>query len=140
MSPLWVNVSSTVSLVVPGISETIARSSPRRALSRVDLPALGAPSMAVAIPFLSAFPYLKESINLDTFVFKRFSMAVSCSREANSTSSSLKSNSSSIREAKWTNSSRNEVISFEKPPLSCFRATSCIDLFSAWIRSATASA
>ena len=42
--------SSTVSLVVPGISVTMARSYPASAFNREDLPALGRPTMAQGIP------------------------------------------------------------------------------------------
>ena len=54
--------SSTVSLVVPAMSETIARSSLRSALSKVDFPTLGSPTIATGIPFLITFPTAKESI------------------------------------------------------------------------------
>lgn len=54
--PLTLIVSSIVSRVVPRISLTKARSSPTKALSSVDLPALVSPTMATGIPRLSAFP------------------------------------------------------------------------------------
>ena len=42
--------SSRISLVVPSISVTIARSSPTRKLRREDLPAFGLPRITVLIP------------------------------------------------------------------------------------------
>ncbi len=45
-----------VSLVVPAISLTIARSSFKSAFNKVDLPALGAPSKATETPCLIALP------------------------------------------------------------------------------------
>ena len=140
VSPPKLKVSSTVSRVVPAIALTIALSSPRSAFNKVDLPAFGAPSMAVAIPFLMAFPYLKLSMSALTFWRRPWSIFSNWSRDANSTSSSLKSNSNSIIDAKCTKSSRKSVISFERPPFNWRKATSCIVLFSAWMRSATASA
>ena len=55
--PDMVMVSSIASLVVPGIADTIARSSFNKALSREDLPALGFPTMATGTPFLMTLPY-----------------------------------------------------------------------------------
>ena len=42
--------SSTVSRVVPGMSVTMARSKPASALSRLDFPTFGRPTMAAATP------------------------------------------------------------------------------------------
>ena len=47
-SPRWSTVS-IASRVVPGTSETITRSSPSKALSRLDLPTFGRPRMATRI-------------------------------------------------------------------------------------------
>ena len=54
--------SSIVSLVVPAISDTMARSSFKSALRSVDLPTLGSPTIATGIPFLITLPTAKESI------------------------------------------------------------------------------
>lgn len=54
--PPMVIVSSTVSRVVPAMSETMARSSPVRAFRRVLLPALTAPTMATGTPLRRALP------------------------------------------------------------------------------------
>ena len=54
--PLIINDSSMVSLVVPGISETIALSSLMMLLSKVDFPAFGLPTITTGTPFLIAFP------------------------------------------------------------------------------------
>ena len=56
VTPAMLTVSSMVSRVVPAMSETMARSSPSRALSRVLLPVLTAPTIATGMPFLIALP------------------------------------------------------------------------------------
>ena len=61
--PSIIRVSSIKSLVVPGIFETIAFSSLKRAFSKEDFPALGFPAIATEIPFFNTFPDLKESIS-----------------------------------------------------------------------------
>src|ERR1022692_3317313 len=48
--PWWITAWSTESRVVPATGDTMARSSPVRALSRVDLPTFGRPMMATLIP------------------------------------------------------------------------------------------
>ncbi|MNT80366.1 hypothetical protein D3C72_2198120 [compost metagenome] len=60
--PPITNSSSMVSRVVPAMSETMARSSFKRAFSKVDLPTFGSPTMATGIPFLITFPTANESI------------------------------------------------------------------------------
>ena len=105
-----------VSLVVPAISETMALSSFKRALSKVDFPALGFPIMATATPLFMAFPYWKLSIkdlSLNSILFKSWVRAV---LSANSTSYSAKSSSSSTNEAKFNKSFLRIDISFEIPP------------------------
>ena len=49
------------------MSETMALSSCRIVLSRVDLPALVCPTIATGIPFLIAFPKEKELINWEVY-------------------------------------------------------------------------
>ena len=61
--PSKVISSSIVSRVVPGISETMARSSLSSALSKVDLPAFGRPAITVFTPVLITLPSLKDSIS-----------------------------------------------------------------------------
>ena len=48
--PLKITVSSMTSLVVPGISVTMARSSLKRAFIREDFPTLVLPAKAVETP------------------------------------------------------------------------------------------
>ena len=93
-------VSSIVSRVVPAISETIARSSFNNVFNKVDFPALGLPTIAVFTPFLIAFPNLKDKANLVTKSDTVLTKVTNSVRSANSTSSSAKSNSNSISEAK----------------------------------------
>ncbi len=58
--PFSIISSSIASLVVPGISETIALSSFNIAFNNVDFPTLGSPAIAIGIPFLSTLPTEKE--------------------------------------------------------------------------------
>ena len=58
--PSDVVVSSMTSRVVPWMSLTIALSSFSRTFSRVDFPAFVSPMIATGMPFLIAFPTLKE--------------------------------------------------------------------------------
>ena len=117
--PSITNSSSMVSRVVPAISETMARSSFNKAFNKVDFPTLGSPTMAIGIPFLITFPTAKESINR----FKTNSIRVNNSSKAflsaNATSSSAKSSSNSISEAKFKSSSRSFEISLLNPPRIC---------------------
>ena len=57
-----------VSRVVPAISDTIARSSFSKALSKVDLPALGFPTIATGTPFFKTFPTENDWISDDNVV------------------------------------------------------------------------
>ena len=54
--PLYVIISSIVSLVVPLMSDTMALSSFNIVFNKVDLPALGCPTIDIGIPCLIAFP------------------------------------------------------------------------------------
>ena len=115
--PSKTSVSSIVSRVVPCISLTIARCSPKRALSRVDLPTLGAPMIATGIPLRMAFPVRKEAKRDCNFCAISSAKERSSERSANSNSSwSAKSNSNSIREVKCNNRSRSVDSSFETAP------------------------
>ncbi len=49
-------VPSTMSRVVPGTGETIARSRPSSAFNRLDLPAFGGPTRATVIPSWTTRP------------------------------------------------------------------------------------
>ena len=113
VTPWMLIVSSIRSRVVPAISDTSARSSLSRALSSVDLPTFGLPTMATGTPFFRMLPNRKESLS----ELIRCSISVSIAdkrvRSANSTSSSLKSNSSSSREVNSSNCWRRSVNSFE---------------------------
>ncbi len=92
--------SSKLSRVVPAISETIARSSFNKAFSKVDFPALGLPTITVATPFLIAFPARKLATKGRIASNNWFTKSSKSFRSANSTSSSPKSNSNSIKDAK----------------------------------------
>ncbi|MPN16549.1 hypothetical protein SDC9_163894 [bioreactor metagenome] len=60
--PIFIN-SSTVSLVVPGISVTMARSSSKRKFNSELLPTLGLPKITVEIPSRIILPLSAESIS-----------------------------------------------------------------------------
>ena len=139
--PPMTKVSSIVSRVVPWMSLTIARSSPNRALSRVDLPTLGAPIMATGIPCLMALPVLNEATRRPILVSISCASSFSWLRSANSNSSwSAKSSSSSMSEVIVSNRSLNIANSLDIPPLNWLSAKSFSALVCAAIRSATASA
>ena len=78
-TPLIVICSSNVSLVVPGISVTIALSLLDKVLSKEDLPALGFPKISVLIPSFKICPELKELIKLSTVVINELTFSLNCS-------------------------------------------------------------
>ena len=133
-------LSSIVSRVVPGISDTMALYSIRRAFNNVDLPEFGFPTIATGMPFFSALPSRNDCASLSASSFTLIIIVFSFSLSANSTSSSPKSSSSYIREAKLSNSNLNLLISAEKPPLIWFKAILWEELVFDAIISATASA
>ena len=85
----------------------MARSSFKRAFNNVDFPTLGSPTIATGIPFLTAFPVLKESTNDAIVSFISTHNATKVVLSANSTSSSLKSSSNSISDENFNSFSRN---------------------------------
>ena len=139
-TPPITQVSSTVSRVVPGTSETMARSSCSSAFSNVLFPLFGAPTMATGTPLRIAFPTRNESARAVQREIASSSSAASLSRSANSTSSSLKSSSSSISDVSSSSSARIFPSSSEYPPRSWFIATRCCTSEPDAITSATASA
>lgn len=58
-----------VSLVVPGISVTIALDSLSKTFINEDFPTLGLPTMEMAIPSLSILPVSAESIRISISSF-----------------------------------------------------------------------
>ena len=138
--PCRLIVSSMTSRVVPSISETIARSSRRRAFSKVLFPTFVFPTIATGIPFLSTLPKEKESHKREIKVSIPTAMERSSERSANSTSSSEKSSSNSSNEVTRKSSIRNFINSSEKPPRIWFSAILWAADEDEAIRSATASA
>ena len=106
ITPSMIKRSSIVSLVVPGIAETMALSSLSNALSNVDFPALGRPAITVETPSWMAFPNWKLSNNFFIEIKILLTKNERFVRSANSTSSSPKSNSNSIKLAKFNRSVR----------------------------------
>ena len=114
--PSILMTSSTVSLVVPGISLTIALSSFNRAFNNVDFPEFGFPMIATLIPFLITLPSLNESISEMVTLSTSSISSCNCLRSANSTSSWEKSNSSSMRAENRISLSLSSFNCCEKPP------------------------
>lgn len=133
-------VSSIMSRVVPCMGDTMARSSPIRRLRRVDFPAFVSPMMATGIPFLMALPTLNESARCFMCCLIWVANCFRLARLANSTSSSLKSSSSSIRVVKWRSCERRLLSLLLKLPFIWFSASLCMPAEVEAIRSATASA
>ena len=139
--PSMTTRSSIVSRVVPSISLTIARSSPTKALSNVDLPAFVGPTIATAIPFLMAFPARKDLTNRSKCWESCTLSADNSERSANSNSSwSAKSSSNSTRLVKCSSCSLSASNSVVIPPLRWLSAKSFSAFVSDAIKSATASA
>ena len=139
--PERLTVSSITSRVVPWISLTMAFSSPKSVLSRVDFPAFVSPMIATGVPFLMALPKLNERTKAVIFASICSAKAISSLRSANSNSSwSLKSSSSSMSEVMWRSWSRNWANSRLNPPLIWLSANRCCPAEVAAIKSATASA
>ena len=87
LMPSIVKESSILSLVVPGMSETIAFSSFNNLFSSEDFPALGFPAIATDIPFFKTFPDLNESIKFPSSKIILFVSFLNSFLSANSTSS-----------------------------------------------------
>ena len=66
LSPAMRMCSVSVSLVVPAISVTMARSSPARRFRREDFPAFGFPRITVEIPSFMTFPLSAFSIRFSS--------------------------------------------------------------------------
>ncbi len=106
----------------------------------MDLPALGRPMSTTGTPSFKANPVANDRRRAATRAAISSKSVRKAERSANSTSSSLKSNSSSTKEANSTRRARKAAISLETPPRNCRHAKPWEALFSAAIRSATASA
>ena len=141
VTPCKLIVSSITSRVVPWISLTMAFSSFSNAFSKVDFPAFVSPIIATGMPFLIAFPTLKEWASRAITCSIWVARLLSSSRLANSSSSwSLKSSSNSINEVKWSNWLRRLESSLLNPPRIWLMARRWVEADDEAIRSATASA
>ena len=132
--------SVSVSLVVPGISVTMARSSPSKLLKRLDLPTFGRPTTATLIPSRRSRPERNVRASRDKSAVspRSDSRILSCSSAGRS--SSTNSSEDSSRTIIFRRSSFAGWIIFEISPLSwrvawCTAASVC-----ASIRSRMASA
>ena len=134
-------VSSITSRVVPWISLTMAFSSFSNAFNKVDFPTFVSPIIATGIPFLMAFPTLKECANRAMTCSIWAASSFSSLRLANSNSSwSLKSSSNSINEVKCSNWLRSSASSLLNPPRIWLIAKRWLAEEEEAIKSATASA
>ena len=134
------SLSSMRSRVVPGVSETMARSSFSSAFSSVDLPALGLPAITVCTPLLTALPSAKPCTSGSMCASKSWSRALRAALSAKAMSSSAKSSSSSSMAAKWSSLARSAWMWAENWPRIWCMAMRWAAAESAAIRSATASA
>ena len=78
--------------MVPGISVTMALSWPDKALSRLDLPALGRPMMASTIPSRSNLPWRASSnrpVSCSRVLFRRWSTSLSARKSISSSGKSM---------------------------------------------------
>ena len=139
-TPSRVICSRTVSRVVPAMSVTMAISSPAKALSRLDLPTLGAPTRTTFMPSRKIAPCSA----LASTVFRRPCRAWSLPRASaasrKSMSSSGKSSVASTNIRRVIRSSTNSCMCRENAPLSERNAMRAADLLEASMRSATLSA
>ena len=138
--PRTFNNSSKTSRVVPGISETIARSVRKRAFNKLDFPTLGHPIIATRAPSRMILP--------SSNVLSNWSRWPCISRSAPSNSlvsikvmsSSTKSIPASRRARWWINWSRMRSTSLDKVPRNWACAALRLLVVVAWIVSRTASA
>ena len=96
-TPPTLAYSSMESRVVPGISVTIARSSCNKALSKLDLPTLGLPTIAVMSPSRRIRPVPAVLMSLAILLRTSTTFSATLSVTTSSTSSSGKS----IAASKW---------------------------------------
>ena len=95
-------VSSTISRVVPSISVTMLFCTPVSRFISVDFPALGFPTMAVAMPFRSISPQSYVAIRLSIFsftavtLFSQSAFAISSSSSISDVIAIISSHSASI--------------------------------------------
>ncbi len=137
--PPILTISSITSRVVPGTSVTMALFSLTKRLSKLDLPTLGLPTMAVSIPSRSSLPVSAVASILAT----SSATAPSTWRIASgsiSPTSSGKSMPASIAANKPTNSLRISLMAWDRPPSSCRTARRWPRSVLARIKSITASA
>ena len=139
MPSMWM-CSRNTSRVVPSTAVTMAASRPARALSRLDLPALGRPAITTFIPSLRMVPcWASSRITSRSWIMSCRSFATLPSARK-SISSSGKSIAASTYIRRWVTASTRASILRENTP--CRERTAqraaCSELLS--IRSAIASA
>ena len=111
--------SEMVSRVVPATSETIARSRPSSWLSRLDLPALGRPTMATRMPRRISCPSLAVASSSSIKRQASSSRFPKPSTVSGSISSSGKSMCASMWASTCIRSSRNVLMRCDSLPASC---------------------
>mmetsp|Transcript_8565 Transcript_8565/g.21056 ORF Transcript_8565/g.21056 Transcript_8565/m.21056 type:complete len:240 (-) Transcript_8565:903-1622(-) len=123
--PPMLRLTWTRSLVVPGISDTIACSRSESALRRLDLPAFGTPTMATPNPSRIICPRFVSPSTFCTSQWTRASNGTTSERTEDSTtsaSSSAKSMTASTCASTLTRRSLQESYLAAKSPRICFRA------------------
>ena len=132
--------SRNASRVVPGSGATIARSSPARRLSRLDLPTFGRPASTTCTPVRSRLPcrlFASTASSASRTRARRAAASCACS---GSTSSSGKSSIASIRARSSVSCATSAITAAENSPASERSAERAASRVVASIRSATASA
>ena len=132
--------SRTVSRVVPAMSVTIATSSPASALSRLDLPTLGAPTSTTVMPSRSRLPCRADARTASTCRCSAASRPRASAASRKSMSSSGKSSVASTSIRNVINSSTSAWMCRENSPLSERSAILAALWLDASIKSATLSA
>ena len=132
--------SSMMSRVVPGTSVTMARSMPRRALRRLDLPTFGRPTMTVLTPSRRMRPVSAPTSRRRTAADAASISTARCSAEAAGISSSGKSIPASMCATAPRICVRMSVTAWENAPASRSRAACAARVLFAAISSMTPSA
>ncbi len=117
--------SSSSAEILPSTSTSpsVWRMTPVIIFRRVDLPAFGAPAMAIGTPSLRACPVRNEEARRSISVRADVQSEIKWERSANSTSSSEKSSSSSSSDASSIICSRRVSSRRENTPFICVVAS-----------------
>mmetsp|Transcript_17138 Transcript_17138/g.47522 ORF Transcript_17138/g.47522 Transcript_17138/m.47522 type:complete len:275 (-) Transcript_17138:585-1409(-) len=138
-TPPTTKPASTTSRVVPAISVTIARSLELHALSRLDFPTFGRPTMATVMPERSNVPVraVRKAASMPSCSDSTCPCSLCASMSGKSSSKSRRASSSAIRESTCARSSPTAA---PTPPANPANAESAAPVVRACSNSETASA